>query len=175
MGKQPIDSLTAQERVVLRLVKPGFEIKLIARELGLSPDTVKAHLRHCRAKLGVSSSLAAAKLLAEAECRTEFNGVTPAKAMAPPSVSKESTEATWGPVSISTPAVVREAPASVSFGIHLARYDAPAGGKRNGLSPLLRITLMIAMVVGLVLAIVAAPALYDSTQRVANAIDPPFQ
>lgn len=158
---------------MLRLVKPGVGIKLIARELSLSPDTVKAHLRHCRTKLDVSSSLAAAQLLAEAESRTQPNGVTPAKAMAPPSSASESAEATWGAVPISTPAVVREAPALASFGSQLGPHNAPAGGERNGLSPLLRMTLMIAMVVGLVLAIVAAPALYDSTQRVANAIDPP--
>ena len=157
----------------MRLVSPGFEIKLIARALNLSPDTVKVHLRHCRAKLAVSSSLAAARLLAEAEDRADPAGVTPAKVIAGADASDDVSEATWGAVPQPAPDVVREAPASASNILDEGPRDAMAGGNRNGLSPLLRLTVIIALTVGLMLAIVAAPALYDSMQRVANAIEPP--
>jgi two-component system, NarL family, response regulator LiaR len=56
----PIDRLTPREREVLVLIGRGFANKRIARELGLAEKTVKAHVGHVLAKLGVSDRTQAA-------------------------------------------------------------------------------------------------------------------
>jgi NarL family two-component system response regulator LiaR len=56
----PLDRLTPREREVLILIGRGFPNKLIARELGLSEKTVKAHVGRVLAKLGVSDRTQAA-------------------------------------------------------------------------------------------------------------------
>lgn len=48
------ESLTGRELVVLRLVAEGHPNKYIARQIGLSIDTVKANLKNIFAKLGVN-------------------------------------------------------------------------------------------------------------------------
>ena len=57
---EPIDRLTPREREVLVLVGRGFANKRIALELGLAEKTVKAHVGHVLAKLGVSDRTQAA-------------------------------------------------------------------------------------------------------------------
>jgi NarL family two-component system response regulator LiaR len=59
-GKDPLDRLTPREREVLELIGRGFPNKLIARELGLSEKTVKTHVGHVLAKLGVTDRTQAA-------------------------------------------------------------------------------------------------------------------
>jgi DNA-binding NarL/FixJ family response regulator len=44
---------------VLRLLERGLSTKQIARELHLSPDTVRNHVRHLLRALGVNSRLEA--------------------------------------------------------------------------------------------------------------------
>ena len=56
----PIDRLTPREREVLLLIGRGFANKRIAPELGLAEKTVKAHVGHVLAKLGVSDRTQAA-------------------------------------------------------------------------------------------------------------------
>ena len=58
--EEPLDRLTPREREVLVLIGRGFPNKQIARELGLSEKTVKAHVGHVLAKLGVSDRTQAA-------------------------------------------------------------------------------------------------------------------
>jgi two-component system response regulator FixJ len=50
-----LESLTAREREVLRLVSTGKLNKVIAADLGVSPRTVEAHRAHLMEKLGVQS------------------------------------------------------------------------------------------------------------------------
>jgi DNA-binding NarL/FixJ family response regulator len=57
---EPLDRLTAREREVLVLIARGFPNKLIARELGVSEKTVKTHVGHVLAKLGVTDRTQAA-------------------------------------------------------------------------------------------------------------------
>ena len=52
-AKPPADELTEREREVLALVAKGLPNKLIARELGVSEKTVKAHLTRVYRALGV--------------------------------------------------------------------------------------------------------------------------
>ena len=59
--------LNERQRQVLRLYYQGLEVKEIARELGIAPNTVNQHLRDARRILGVARSVQAARLLAEAE------------------------------------------------------------------------------------------------------------
>jgi len=58
-GAQP-DPLSARETEVLSLMARGMSNKLIARELALSPHTVKRHVAHVLDKLGVASRSQAA-------------------------------------------------------------------------------------------------------------------
>uniref|UniRef100_UPI000ADF3935 response regulator transcription factor n=1 Tax=Aestuariivita boseongensis TaxID=1470562 RepID=UPI000ADF3935 len=67
-GQKPtrIDDLTRREAQVLRLVAKGKQNKIIAEELNLSEHTVKLHIHHVIAKLGVHNRTEAAiKFLAE--------------------------------------------------------------------------------------------------------------
>jgi len=59
-GREPLDRLTPREREVLVLIARGFPNKRIARELTLSEKTVKTHVGHVLAKLGVSDRTQAA-------------------------------------------------------------------------------------------------------------------
>jgi len=54
------DSLTPREREVLTLIARGRSNKLIARELAISEKTVKTHVGHVLAKLGVTDRTQAA-------------------------------------------------------------------------------------------------------------------
>lgn len=56
----PQGNLTAREMEVLRHITRGESNKVIARELDISPDTVKLHVKNLLGKLGVSSRVSAA-------------------------------------------------------------------------------------------------------------------
>jgi NarL family two-component system response regulator LiaR len=56
------DELTRREREVLELIAGGRSNKRIALELGISEKTVKTHVGHLLAKLGVSDRTQAAML-----------------------------------------------------------------------------------------------------------------
>ena len=67
MMNHGLADLSERERETLRLLLAGHDAKSVARAQGLSVHTVNERLRDARRKLGVSSSRAAARLLAEAE------------------------------------------------------------------------------------------------------------
>ena len=52
---EAIEALTEREREVLRLLVQGHSNKEIGRDLQISEDTVKTHVKHIMAKLGVQS------------------------------------------------------------------------------------------------------------------------
>jgi NarL family two-component system response regulator LiaR len=64
-GGGALDQLTARERDVLELIAGGRSNKRIALELGISEKTVKAHVGHVLAKLGVTDRTQAAVLAVE--------------------------------------------------------------------------------------------------------------
>lgn len=55
-----VDQLTPREREVLALLVEGASGKMIARSLGISPNTVRTHVQNVLTKLQVSSRLEAA-------------------------------------------------------------------------------------------------------------------
>jgi len=65
-NEDPIDRLTPREREVLQLVGRGFPNKRIARELELAEKTVKTHVGHVLAKLGVTDRTQAAVIAVRA-------------------------------------------------------------------------------------------------------------
>lgn len=65
-NEEPLDSLTRREREVLELIGRGFANKRIARELGVAEKTVKTHVGHVLAKLGVSDRTQAAVIAVRA-------------------------------------------------------------------------------------------------------------
>ena len=66
--------LTENEKAVLRRRLAPQTAKEMAADLRISPHAVEKRLKMARTKLGVSSSLAAARLLAEAEQRYQTLG-----------------------------------------------------------------------------------------------------
>lgn len=61
------ERLTEKQREVLRLFYQNYEIKEIARALGLNDHAVTERLRSARRTLGLSKSMEAARALAEHE------------------------------------------------------------------------------------------------------------
>jgi len=59
-GEARADPLTRREREVLELIARGLSNKRIARELGIAEKTVKTHVGHVLAKLGVTDRTQAA-------------------------------------------------------------------------------------------------------------------
>jgi two-component system, NarL family, response regulator LiaR len=59
-GEPAAERLTAREQEVLALIARGYANKRIARELGIAEKTVKTHVGHVLAKLGVADRTAAA-------------------------------------------------------------------------------------------------------------------
>ena len=77
-----VSALTPQELQCLRLVAEQRSSKEIAAELGISKASVDTYCNRARAKLGVSSRRAAARLVMEAEAATP-SAATAAEASAP--------------------------------------------------------------------------------------------
>jgi DNA-binding NarL/FixJ family response regulator len=65
------DELTPREREVLELIGRGFSNKRIAQELGAAEKTVKNHVSHVLAKLGVADRTQAALYVSRVERLTE--------------------------------------------------------------------------------------------------------
>lgn len=71
-----VGKLTATEKACLSLVQTGKMSKEIARELGLTPNSVDSAIRDACAKLGTRSRFIAAQFLADAPSVTEKVTVT---------------------------------------------------------------------------------------------------
>ena len=69
--KDLLGSLTEREREILEHLARCESNKVIARELDISPDTVKLHVRHILAKLNLSSRVEAAVFAVESRSGAE--------------------------------------------------------------------------------------------------------
>lgn len=63
--ENPLKALTAREKEILQFLALGMSNKAIARELEISHDTVKLHVRHILAKLNLTSRVEAAVFVVE--------------------------------------------------------------------------------------------------------------
>ena len=61
----PLDTLSAREKEILRGITKGESNKEIGRNLGIAETTVKIHVQHILRKLGVSSRVHAAVMASE--------------------------------------------------------------------------------------------------------------
>ena len=59
VDSEPLAQLTERQQQVIRLLSEGHANKVIARQLGISPSTVKVHVHAAFRTLGVHSRLAA--------------------------------------------------------------------------------------------------------------------
>ncbi len=73
ISEEPIRALTEKERQILILMVKGLSNKEIARQLGISPQTVKTHVSRILQKLKVRSRTEAARYTL-AILRSSFNG-----------------------------------------------------------------------------------------------------
>jgi two-component system, NarL family, response regulator LiaR len=78
-GEEPGDTLTRREREVLGLIGRGFSNKRIALELGIAEKTVKTHVGHVLAKLGVPDRTSAALHAVRSGLVAEGPGPGPAR------------------------------------------------------------------------------------------------
>ena len=62
-SKSPLDEITARERELLSALADGLTNRQIASRFGISPNTVKYHLKNLYDKLGVSNRVMAITLL----------------------------------------------------------------------------------------------------------------
>jgi two-component system nitrate/nitrite response regulator NarL len=63
--ENPLKSLTAREKEIVQFLALGMSNKAIARELEISHDTVKLHVRHILSKLNLTSRVEAAVFVVE--------------------------------------------------------------------------------------------------------------
>ena len=68
-GQVPFSSLTKREKEVLRQIAKGQSNKMIARKLGITEGTVKAHVKNLLHKLGLRSRVEAAVWVLEHEAK----------------------------------------------------------------------------------------------------------
>jgi LuxR family maltose regulon positive regulatory protein len=57
-----VESLSAREGDILKLIAQGLSNKQIARSLAIAPETVKSHVKHIFAKLSVEKRAQAVSL-----------------------------------------------------------------------------------------------------------------
>lgn len=166
------DSLSPGERTALGLLLEEGDQKAVARRLGVSPETVKTHLRNAREKTGIGSSFALARALARGQTPTPFRGIpgqggATASSAAPMHGAKDSRRNDDGDRPGLSEAHVRldlDRPASSSTG--------GTGGWRHAPSPMLRLVAVGGLVLIISLVIILAFPLSESFQRLADKLDP---
>lgn len=177
MSPRQIESLTPSERSVLRKLLEERDQKTVARALGLSPETVKSHLKNAREKCGAQDSFSVAKALAEYEGHPPrwgipFGGGEPDGREAAMAVSIESIYGTK-PKPISSG--ISEARSLFLFanGAEQAVVSDQAREKPKGVNSIPRLLITLSVTLLIILIILLAFPLSESFQRLANAIDPP--
>jgi DNA-binding CsgD family transcriptional regulator len=167
-------SLSERQREVLRLVSRDRNSKEIARELGLSDETVKNHIKAATRRLGVNSRFDAARLVRLQEQGDPRVVIDPSRVIAfSPHPASEVPSGDGGPE-----AEVREH--RTSFDFHDRDFDRmppaprPGSGDRDAKPSALRVVTLIAVLtVAVAVAVISAAPLAKSVQDLANMIEPP--
>ncbi len=168
-----LDSLTRSERNVLRVLLRERDQKTIARQLNLSPETVKTHLRNAREKTGVRQSFALARALAEYEDTPEWGITLPGGGASSPEpvtdgASKRPEEhGTDDDAFHEKRAVFDYDHSSPSF------PSFQEEKQRNSLAATTRMLITTGLGIFLVALIILAFPLSESFQRLADVLDPP--
>lgn len=178
MEPHPLETLTPSERNVLRVLLQERDQKTIARQLNLSPETVKTHLRNAREKTGMRQSFALARALAEHE--TEREADTPERGITPRGGGFSSSESIRNETSKRPE---EQAPDDDAFHEKRAVFDHDRSSsgflvlreekQRNHLSAVTRMLIATSLGILLVVMIILAFPLSESFQRLADVLDPP--
>lgn len=174
MGLTNLDSLTPSERSILRQLLKERDQKAVARTLGLSPETVKTHLRNAREKCGADTSFALARAFALHEGATPLWGITPEGGEDPDPVGGRSVGSTPTVSEDERSDEVREA--RTSFAFHEDPETGAAARQPRDVASgtvVRRLSMIALLVLVLALLIILAFPLSESFQRFANLIDPP--
>jgi len=172
MEANKLDLLTPSEKKTLRQLLVDHDQKAVARTLGLSPETVKTHLRNAREKCGYASSFALARALIAHERSTPFQGIPPKGGGPDGDVAGR-----FAPPDAKAPAVhhddeLREERTVFTF-TDRCDHAPPARSESDKTIALKRLLLVGALVLILIVAIILAFPLSESFQRFANAIETP--
>jgi len=174
MAADPVFRLSEAQKDCLRLVQAGYEGKEIARILGISPSAVIERLRAARRTLGVATSRQAARLLERHEEADPYNRLVDK----PIELSPPASAATFNP-SIGNEGSAGEAAAGVWVREDQAPYAGGAtypptrvpwpvpvtGRKRNDLTALQTIGLVLALTLALGMAALVAIAIVDQLSK----------
>jgi len=173
MMPDPLDSLTPSERLVLATLLDHRDQKAIARELDLSPETVKTHLRNAREKTGIRTSFALARALAEHERRTPNRGM-PLPGGGTGAVEKADGGAAGRPATTDAGNAAFHEDRTI-FDFEEVSFQ-PGGSKpteEGGAKALRRLLMIAGLTLLLIVIILLAVPLSDSFQRFADVLDPP--
>lgn len=173
MKPELFQSLSPRQAECLRLVARDRGAKEIGLLLGISDETVEAHIKAALRKLDTNSRFSAARAFAEFENRTH-PVVIPTQGEA----AARAIPASQGP-SYQLDAVERGANIVRDVA---ARIDAPpevpalqplaSGARRNDLSPVHRIALAAVIAAAIVIVAAAARPLAEGFQALANLMQP---
>lgn len=174
MSLDALDSLTPSEKLVLRTLLHHRDQKAIARELGLSPETVKTHLRNARTKTGVRTSFALARALDDREPPPPGSGM-PRPGGAPTASDVDSDDGTRRSDDPEERLMVfQEDRAVFEFdGPPHQSFRVAALDGRPLSRPLVRLLMVAGLTLLIAVIILLAVPLSDAFQRFANVLDPP--
>jgi DNA-binding CsgD family transcriptional regulator len=174
MEPNPLHSLTPSERNVLRVLLRERDQKAIARQLNLSPETVKTHLRNAREKTGVRTSFALARALAEQEAHPPKRGIPRFEGEPSPARSTTDEPSKRPEEPDLNDDAFHEARAVFDYGRSSFMVHAPREEKkRNSLPASMRMLIVTGVGILLVALIILAFPLSESFQRFADVLDPP--
>lgn len=168
-------TLSDRQREILRLVSRDVNSKEIARELGLSDETVKNHIKAAMRRLGVSSRFDAARLLRMHEHDDPRVVIDQSRV-----ISVLSPGGTQGEDDVDrAPSELREH--RTAFQLDGDAFDIPVdkswsaepGERFEAHSALRVITLIVVLTVGVAIAVISAAPLAKSVQELTNMIEPP--
>lgn len=175
-----LEELTERQRECLRLVSLGLRDKEIGRELGISHETVRKHLKGAMARAGTSSRFIAARALAAHEGAV---GLSPPNPSWVPPLRGISNSA-GGSEDVGSFDEVRIG--GMAGDLHEERSifqrtpspegvsnESKEGFRTSGLTPALRILIALALVLFIAVVITSAIPMSNAFQQIANAMAPP--